>query len=322
MARIVEPTPQAIREAVDRLRAGDCVAFATETVYGLGGDTFNTTALNLIYELKGRPANNPLIAHVLDAEQAMRVVRKWDDRCELLSKMFWPGPLTMVLPKAERVPLEATAGLNTIAVRAPNHDVARALLREFDGPISAPSANRSGHVSPTTARHVADEFAGVADLTIVDGGRCRVGIESTVLDLTAQPARVLRPGMVTPDQLRSLIGQVESAFVASQAASPGTSLRHYAPRTAAELVSSEELPSRLKTLKDAAAVVCFDAQRVPLPHRAIEMPLDAAAYAARLYDAIREADALHCNRILIEQPPEVGALWEAVHDRLRRATSK
>jgi L-threonylcarbamoyladenylate synthase len=322
MARIVEPAPARIVEAAAMLRAGDCVAIPTETVYGLAADTFNPRAVEGVYQLKGRPADNPLIAHVLDAEQATQIVRGWDDRCELLAKMFWPGPLTLVLRKTDSVPAQATAGLGTIAVRAPNHDVARALLREFGGPISAPSANRSGHVSPTTATHVLEEFADAGDLMILDGGPCLVGIESTVLDMTAKPVRMLRPGMVTAEQLRPLIGAVDSGFIGSQAAGPGTSLRHYAPRTPVDLVSGANLRSELAQSDDRFVVLCFDASAVDPPHRAIQMPREAAAYAAKLYEALRDADAMKCDRIVIELPPLTSDIWHAVHDRLRRAAAR
>ncbi len=225
------------------------------------------------------------------------------------------------MPRGPLVPERATAGWPTIAVRAPAHPVARRLLLEFGGPVSAPSANRSGHVSPTTARHVADDFADTADLLILDGGACDIGIESTVLDLTADPPAVLRPGAVTVEALRSVLGDVAVARSAGQVASPGTSPRHYAPWTAAELVEPEALAERLEALREPAVVLLRDPRRVPAPHRAIEMPAEAEAYAARLYDALREADAAGVARILIERPPGREGLWPAIADRLERATA-
>ncbi len=314
-------TEAAVAAAADRLRAGEPVAFPTETVYGLGADTFNEAAIERVYALKGRPADNPLIAHVLDADQARRVAAVWEDRCQLLARSCWPGPLTIVVPKAAGVPRIATAGWPSIAVRAPRHPVARRLLEAFGGPISAPSANRSGGVSPTTAGHVADDFAGHADLLVIDGGPCALGIESTVVDLTGDVARLLRPGSVGIEHLREMLGEVTAPDPVAQAPSPGTSLRHYAPQTPTVIVDAADLAGLLAEAPAAAAVLCFDAAGVPPPHRAIAMPSTPEAYAARLYAALREADATRPQRILIVSPPSVEGLWKAVHDRLRRATA-
>ena len=320
MPRPVKPTDDLVAEAAARLRDGRVVAFPTETVYGLGADTFRVDAIDRVYALKGRPLDNPLIAHVLDDEQARTVVTGWDDQCSRLARAFWPGPLTLVLPRAAAVPSEATAGWPTIAVRAPDHPVARALLAAFGRSISAPSANRTGHVSPTTARHVADDFAHDADLLILDGGPCAVGIESTVLDLTGSVPGVLRPGAVSVETLRDQLGEVAIGDIAHQAASPGTTLRHYAPQTTTELVSPAELAPRLDTLRSPAVVLCFDKSAVGAPHQTIVMPRAPDAYAARLYGALREADVLRPDRILVERPPADKGTWLAVHDRLRRAT--
>jgi L-threonylcarbamoyladenylate synthase len=216
----------------------------------------------------------------------------------------------------------ADAGRPTIAVRAPRHAVARRLLAAFGGPISAPSANRSGHVSPTTAQHVADDFGAAGEtLLILDGGDCEIGLESTVLDLTAPSATILRPGSVTALELRDVIGDVASPAVAGQAASPGTAPRHYAPRTPAEVVETRELAEHLARLAAPAAVLCFDAAAVPSRHRAIVMPQGAGDYAHRLYRALREADALGMERIVIEEPPASNEIWKAINDRLARGTA-
>jgi L-threonylcarbamoyladenylate synthase len=322
MPRIAEPTPDVIAEAARRLREATVVAFPTETVYGLGADTLNSIALHEVYELKRRPAHNPLIAHVADRGQAREIVETWDKRCDRLVDRFWPGPLTLVLPKGRDVPDGATAGLPTIAVRAPRHPVARALIEAFGSPVSAPSANRSGHVSPTTARHVADEFADIADLLILDGGPSEIGLESTVLDLTASPPRILRRGAVTMAALRETLGEIEDASEAHRAAMSDQTARHYAPHTPAELVDSESLRSRLAALEESAAVLCFDTSAVGAPHRTIEMPADAKAYAARMYEALREADAMGCRRIVIERPGGAGDLWRVITDRLSRASQR
>lgn len=322
MARIIEPTSVAIAAAAEILARGGIVAFPTETVYGLGADTFRDDALARLYAMKGRPAENPLIAHVLDAEAAKRIVAHWDPRCDRLAEAFWPGPLALIVPKAHDVPGRATAGLPTIAVRAPSHPVARALLSAFGGPVSAPSANRSGLVSPTTARHVADDFAQQADLTVLDGGPCDVGLESTVLDLSgAGDAAILRPGSVTRSAIETIIGPVAAPGVADQTSSPGTSPRHYAPRTPSVVVAADQLGARLRDPGPPAAVLCFEASIVPAPHIAIGMPGDADAYGRVLYAALRRADASGAQRIVIEAPPETGELWGVVWNRLRRATA-
>jgi L-threonylcarbamoyladenylate synthase len=318
MAEIVPADEWGVTEAARRLARGDLVAFPTETVYGLGADTFNVAALDHVYAAKGRPDTNPLIAHVLDARQAWGLVARWDWRCERLTRRFWPGPLTLVLPRGEGVPPRASAGLDTIAIRSPAHPVARRLLAAFDSAISAPSANRSGHVSPTTARHVATDFPG-EDFLILDGGPCPVGIESTVVDLSDGQARLLRPGAVTTAAMALLIGDIDDSPVMRQGASPGTSPRHYAPRAPLELVQRADLPARLRAAASRCAVLSFDPVTGAAGHRLIVMPREPDAYAARLYEALREADAAGTACILVESPPRAEGLWTAILDRLRRA---
>lgn len=319
MPRLLTATDKAIGIAAAALRRGNVVAFPTETVYGLGADTFNIAALQQVYDLKGRPADNPLIAHVSDAAQARRVAAAWDERCDRLTRRFWPGPLTIVVQRAEAVPDLATAGWPTIAIRSPDHPAALALLAEFGGPVSAPSANRSGHVSPTTAQHVADDFPDAGDLIILDGGPCAIGIESTVVDLSAQTPGILRPGAIPADAIRRVIGEVALSSVATQAHSPGTSPAHYAPHTATEIVAGEALADRLQRDAGPLVVLCFPGIDVPGRHTAIVMPDDPGAYAARLYGALREADRRGAARILIERPAARAGLWLAIHDRLDRA---
>ncbi len=321
-AYLVQATEPSIARAADLLRAGEPVAFPTETVYGLGADTFNEAALGRVFELKGRGSDNPLIAHVLGPAGARRVAVGWDDRCERLARRCWPGPLTIVLRRARSVPPRATAGWPSIAVRAPAHPVARALLEAFGGPVSAPSANVSGGVSPTTAAHVVADFADAGDLLVLDGGACAVGIESTVVDLTTDVARVLRPGGVTASQLRELLGEIVDDCIGSQGPGPGTTMRHYAPRTATELLDEQVLPGRLAELTEPAVVLCFDDAPVAQPHRAIVMPRTAGPYAARLYAALREADDVPGALILVVRPPSRAGLWSAVLDRVGRATHR
>ncbi len=205
-----EPDPVAIAEAAVLLRAGGLVAFPTETVYGLGAHALDPAAVRRIYKAKGRPAFNPLIVHVATAAEARELVLDWPARAQRLSTRFWPGPLTLVLPKVEAIPDEVTAGLPSVAVRVPSHPVALALLREARIPVAAPSANRSTEVSPTTADHVLRGLEGRVDL-VLDGGATNVGIESTVVDLTGTTPRLLRPGMITLAQLEEVIGTVDAA---------------------------------------------------------------------------------------------------------------
>jgi len=320
MPRVVDATDVNLREAAAMLGRGVPVAFPTETVYGLGAPTHDERALQLVYELKGRPHSNPLIAHVRDADEAASLVASWDERATRLAERFWPGALTMVLARAPHVPDRATGGRATIALRAPRHPIARALLDAFGGPISAPSANRSGRISPTTAAHVASEFADQSELFILDGGASTLGIESTVVDLSTPQARLLRPGSITADEIASVIGPVERPRIAAQDASPGTSASHYAPRTPATLFRGSELSVLLRT-GGSAVVLGSRGLAVPAGHRHLIMPIDAVEYAARLYAALREADDLGVARILIELPVSEGGVWDAIRDRLVRAVA-
>ena len=327
MSTVVPADDHAIRTAVERLSTGRLVAFPTETVYGLGASTFDAGAVGRVYAMKGRPSDNPLIAHVAadDAGALDRLTGAWTDDAIRLAENFWPGPLTIVLPRGDDVPAIGTGGRDSIAVRCPAHPVAQALLATFGGPVSAPSANRSGHVSPTRAEHVGEEFPN-ADLLILDGGPSSVGIESTVLRFEADgAARVLRPGSVTAEAIAEVLGRrVISEVVDAQAESPGTRSRHYAPRGPVELIDAGELEQVLDvTAGERAIVLTFDADDIPDPHRAIEMPTDPDGYATALYAAVRRADVLVAadgatSYILIVEPPSGDAAWDAVHDRLRR----
>lgn len=324
MSTVVPADDHAIHAAVERLSTGRLVAFPTETVYGLGASTFDAGAIGRVYAMKGRPSDNPLIAHVAcdDAESLDRLTGGWTDDAVKLAEAFWPGPLTIVLPRGADVPAIATGGRDSIAVRCPAHPVAQAVLAAFGGPVSAPSANRSGHVSPTRADHVAEEFPDT-DLLILDGGPSSVGIESTVMIVDAGgEARVLRPGSVTAEALAECLGRpVMSTMMRRQAESPGTRSRHYAPRGPVELIDPAEIEAQLADASPSI-VLGFDADAVPEPHRAIELPPDPEGYAAALYTAVRRADVLvaadGASRILIVEPPADDPAWDAVHDRLRR----
>jgi L-threonylcarbamoyladenylate synthase len=319
--KVVKADSQSIKKAASILRDGGVVAFPTETVYGLGCDTFNERAALEVYRIKRRPSSNPLIAHVLDIAMAKRVVIGWDVRCQKLAEAFWPGPLTIVLPRRAEVSPSSIGGRSTVAVRSPSHPVARQLLESLGSPISAPSANRTGRISPTRAEHVVEEFAEEPELLVLEGGASAVGLESTVLDLSRARPLILRPGAVTLEMLNSVIGNVSEPLIPGQTNSPGTSAKHYAPRARAELVESANLERRLQSCPDPVSVLAFRAEIVPAPHVAIVMPSDPREYAAKLYDSLRQADSLERQLILIERPSERAGLWAAVHDRLRRATA-
>jgi len=315
---------QSILLAAQWLRQGRLVAFPTETVYGLGASCTDEDAIARLYALKGRPGDNPLIAHVRVPEDLHRVARPSPEQADRIAELvarFWPGPLTLVLPRGEGVSPSATGGRDTVAVRCPAHPVARALLGAFGAPIAAPSANRSGHVSPTSAAHVLVDFAAEGEVLVVDGGPSRVGVESTVLDLVSDPPRILRPGSVLAEQLAESIGEVDATPVAAQAASPGTAARHYSPDTPALLLDGADLALELASRTEPCAVLATSDLEVPRPHGRMAMPKNAEEYAARLYAVLREVDQAGFSAILVERPPSRSGLWSAILDRLERATT-
>jgi len=299
-----------VRRAAEILRAGGLVAFPTETVYGLGADASSETAMARLYAVKGRPADHPVIVHFASAAEAF----EWgqpSDEAKALAKRFWPGPLTLILKRSEKAKDFVTGGQPTVGVRVPSHPIARELLQEFGKPIAAPSANRFGRVSPTTAAHVREDLGSDVDL-VLEGGPSEVGIESTIVDLSGLAPVVVRPGKISSAELgmKSAVASVRHS---------GGMERHYAPRTPARLVPTHELDREIARLKASAAVLAFSRpdERVDFWLR---MPRDPAAYAQKLYAALRELDATNCQAILIEAPPaEAG--WEAVLDRLRKATA-
>lgn len=310
---IVSPSQESYVLAAKELRDGGMVCFSTETVYGVGCDTFNEQAIAKVYKLKNRPTNNPMIAHILDVSWTNQLCFGWSDSCNLLATSFWPGPLTIVLPKTESVPKSACGGFDTIAIRCPSHPVTRALLTEFDSPISAPSANKSGHISPTTARHVQDEFGD--SLTIIDGGPCEKGIESTVISMVNHPT-ILRLGSLSVEEIRNTIGAVEIKTNVAQQNSPGTLMRHYAPNTKTNLLSKEEMD----LISDLDCVAITIQGNPVLTKQVFQMPSGAQEYAKVLYSTLREADNAGVSRIVIERPCATPP-WLAVIDRLDRCCS-
>lgn len=314
-AHIILPADEAgIARAAGIIRDGGLVAFPTETVYGLGADGLSDEAVARIFAAKGRPADNPLILHVAGADELTDLVTHVPETATALAARFWPGPLTLVLPRSARVPTIVTAGLTTVAVRMPDHPVALALLRAAGRPLAAPSANRSGSPSPTTAAHVlADLGASVG--AILDGGECRVGVESTVLDLSVTPARILRPGAVTGEMLSATLGYAPAWITDARAGgSPGLRHRHYQPRCA--VLPFTGFPPELG--KEDGIVTLSQpapAARLSLRVRSIE------EYARRLYAIFRKADQLHVARLFVERPPLDG-LGAALTDRIRRAAGR
>lgn len=315
---------QAIDEAARRLADGELVAFPTETVYGLGADAASERAVAAVYRLKGRPADHPLIVHVLDAAQAAWWAH-WPTRAQRLAEAFWPGPLTLILPRREAAPAFACGGQASIGLRAPSHPVARALLAAFAARgghgVAAPSANRFGRVSPTRAGHVIDDLGDDAPL-VLDGGPCEVGVESTIVDLTRDRPVLLRPGGITTAQLEAVLGERVLARDAAAPRASGTLDAHYAPVTPIELVDRGEIDVRIAQLHARG-------ERVALWARAgagaaadvsLAMPADPELAARSLYDALRALDRSHCRRIVVERVPDDGA-WHAVADRLRRAAT-
>jgi L-threonylcarbamoyladenylate synthase len=303
------------------------VAFPTETVYGLGANALEPSAVERIFSAKGRPATNPLIVHVASIEQARSLAAEWSTTADRLARRFWPGPLTLVLPKRGVVPEIVTAGGPTVALRMPNHPVPRTLIELSGLPLAGPSANRSTRISPTTAQHVLKELAGRVDL-ILDAGPTTGGLESTVLDLTSSPPRMLRPGLVTADQIEAALGRTLEplAQVARDAIakSPGQMERHYAPCIPLEVLT-EGVETRLHALTGKGARVgwlALGTRPVGLPSTVIvvRMPGEAAGYSARLYAALHELEDAGVERIVVTRPP-TSREWGAIHDRLRRAAA-
>ena len=319
------PDAKAIARAAEILRSGGLVAFPTETVYGLGANALSADAVQGIFTAKGRPANNPLIVHVADVAAARELASEWPPTVQQLADRFWPGPLSLVLSKRACVPAIVTAGATTVALRVPAHPVALAVIRAAGVPIAAPSANRSNEVSPTRAEHVLKGLDGRIDL-ILDGGPTSGGLESTVIDVSAHPPKLLRPGLVTRCEIEAVIGTLQQASLKSneQAAlpSPGMLSRHYAPRAILECVADDGF-TRVEQLMQRDIRVGWlamsDIAVAPAPNVVLmRMPRDPIEYSAELYAALHSLDAAGVERIVVELPPHLDA-WAAVHDRLRRA---
>ena len=308
--------PEEIHRAAAFIRSGELVAFPTETVYGLGANALDPAAIEKIYAAKGRPATSPLIVHVDSIEMARTLVREWPEKAELLARRFWPGPLTLVLPKKSQVPDRVTAGLDTVGVRMPSNRIALTLIREAAVPLAAPSANRFTELSPTTAQHVRDSLGNRVAM-ILDGGPTTVGIESTVVSLASAEAVLLRPGMVSRGQVEDVIGPIAVSTAAVEGLAhraPGMHPRHYSPQTALVLVSQGSLPP-------VGRGVYLWIGCPANAGRCIQMPDEAEAYAAALYGVLHEVDSENWDWIAVERPP-ADPSWDAIRDRLERAAAR
>lgn len=323
------PDLQAIRSAAQALERGELAAFPTETVYGLGADAENPQAVARIYAAKGRPQDHPVIVHLAPGADPAYWASDLPPQAGQLMRAFWPGPLTLILKRAAHIPAAVSGGQDTIGLRCPSHPVAQALLTAFKngrGGVAAPSANKFGHVSPTTAQHVRDEFGSGPDSPVphvLDGGQSEVGIESTILDLSRMDTHgpvLLRPGHIGAAQIAAVIGLEPARPDLAAPRASGTLESHYAPSTPVALVEADHLPGILNKLIEARRQVAVIRREAIAPQAcaAHAMPSDAGGYAHDLYAALRAMDAAGADLILVEAPPQ-GSEWHGINDRLRRA---
>jgi L-threonylcarbamoyladenylate synthase len=320
----------AVKRAAKLLRAGEIVALPTETVYGLAANAFDEKAVAKIFQIKGRPANNPIIVHVASLEMAGRCVKDWPNNADQLARAFWPGPLTLVLPRAKEIPDNVTAGGATVGVRWPSHPLIQAVIRRCDFPLAAPSANLSGRISPTSAEHVRKQLGGKI-LLIVDGGPSQVGIESTVLDLTVSPPQVLRPGMIHAESLAAVVGKAQNEKAEVRAGvhlrSPGLLKKHYASKAKLVVLNWQNdagLNSQLSILNPQPST-CHVIAHTHIPSvenfaRVSVIPHDAEAFARAIYAELHRCDEAGAELIVVEAPPALPE-WSGIADRLKRAAA-
>ena len=306
-----------LQHAAELLKRGGLVAFPTETVYGLGADASNPEAIARLYAVKGRPAGHPVIVHFAQAAHAFTWAREVPEGARQLAARLWPGPLTLILRRALRVGDYITGGQDTVGLRVPAHPLARELLEKFGGGVAAPSANRFGRVSPTTAQHVREDLGDDVQF-VLDGGPCGVGIESTIVDFSRGRPVMLRPGGMTVGEIESVLGETLGLPDEEAPRVSGSLPAHYAPKTPARLVATGELDAQIARYGNQAAVLAFSAPDERIDYW-LRMPNEPGAYAQKLYAALRELDATGCAVIVIESPPQTRD-WQAVLDRLSRAT--
>jgi L-threonylcarbamoyladenylate synthase len=317
---VVRARQAEIDEAVEALRAGELVAFPTETVYGLGANAADPLAVRKIFTAKGRPPDHPVIVHLDSPRYLHRWVRDVPRAAELLAARFWPGPLTLILPKADNVNEIVTGGQASIGIRVPSHPIAQQLLTAFGGGIAAPSANRFGRLSPTRAEHVREEF-GDAVAVLLDGGESQIGLESTIVSCLDGAVRLLRPGQITRSQIEEVGGPMVRGVDVPRV--PGDRALHYAPATPLEIVAGDQIEARAGELTERAEKAAVLAMRPPLQTRRHMTWINAGkkpdAYAHNLYSNLRVLDRAGCARIFVQAPP-AEERWAAVLDRLQRAS--
>jgi L-threonylcarbamoyladenylate synthase len=323
MVKAIRASQVDLDAAVQALRDGDLVAFPTETVYGLGANAQNPAAVRKIFEAKGRPTSHPVIVHLDSPRYLHRWVREVPDAAARLGEKFWPGPLTVVMPRAPQVHDIVTGGQDTVAVRVPSHPMAQQLLTAFGGGIAAPSANRYGRLSPTRAEHVREEL-GDSVRVVLDGGESQVGLESTIVACDGQTVRLLRPGAVTATQIRGVVGELLIGATHDSPRVPGSHAAHYAPSTPMSIVPAGEIDHRASMLSEGAKRIAVLAQRLPLKAHKYVTWVNAGrrpdVYAHDLYANLRALDKAGCAHILVQDVPE-DERWDAVRDRLMRGAA-
>jgi L-threonylcarbamoyladenylate synthase len=307
-----------LSQALSALKQGEVIGLPTETVYGLAADAMNVSAVRKIFVLKDRPVDHPLIVHIADSAQLSKWAIDIPEEAFVLAQHFWPGPLTMILRKHPSVPDEVTGGQDTVGLRCPAHPLALVLLQQLGGGVAAPSANRFGRISPTTAQHVRNEFGDAVPL-VLDGGECEVGIESTIIDLSSEQPRLLRPGMISQDDIESVIGAIAANAHRESPRVSGSLAAHYAPRTPmCMFVRADLILEYANKIEQGlhCEVLCLDS--LPDTVNGLSLSNEYHAYAHGLYAAMRELDARNADLLLIEQIPQTSE-WLAVNDRLNRA---
>ena len=321
----------AVKRAAELLRIGEVVALPTETVYGLAANALDEKAVAKIFQIKGRPAHNPIIVHVASSELAQACVQNWPELAGRFSRSFWPGPLTLVLPRAEKIPPMVAAGGATVGIRWPSHPFIQAVIRECGFPLAAPSANLSNQISPTNAEHVRAQLGGKISL-IVDGGQSQVGIESTVLDLTVSPPGILRPGMIHAESLAAVCGEVQSPKFKVQSPdsarrSPGLLEKHYSPKAKLLVLDWGDDAGLQSQIRSSQFAIhnCFIIAHTKIPAgfaaaNVSVIPHDAEAFARALYAELHRCDAAGAELIVVEAPPDRPE-WSGVADRLHRAAA-
>ncbi len=327
---IEQPTDENVTRAVALLRAGEAIGLPTETVYGLAADASNADAVTKIFSAKGRPVDHPLIVHVASAEDAKAWAADWPEAADKLAHAFWPGPMTLIVKRAAHVLDAVTGGQDTVALRVPSHAVAQAVLKLFSSEhqgLAAPSANQFGQVSPTTAAHVAAEFPDRL-LMILDGGACEVGVESTIIDVSGDAVRVLRPGRVRASEIEQVLGASLAEHTEDVPRVSGALASHYAPKTQTLMLATARLKMQLRAFRQAQdrgpmrCVITHSFAAEPAERvRVVRLAADAETWERELYALLRSLDEERFGTLIIEAPPEMPE-WEAVNDRVKRATQR